>query len=73
MEDAVARYVQQFDWVRLSQAVYIIRCSRPPETIYRDLVPLVGSQEQVIIMTVTAPFYGSFNSEVSRWITECFE
>ena len=55
-------------WARLSESSYAIETSDSPQAIYNKLKPYIDDNDNVLILTLTPPYWGQHSKEVIDWL-----
>lgn len=55
-------------WARLSESSYAVETTSTPKSFYDVLSPHIDSNDNVLVMTLTRPYWGQHDKEVIDWI-----
>ncbi len=63
-------YIKKHAWARLSESSYAIDTEASPMTIFNALNAHIDANDWVLVLTLTAPYYGQHSTEVINWLEE---
>lgn len=60
--------IKQYPWAKLSESSYAIRTSHSPKAIYDSLTTLLDNNDNLYVLTLTAPYWGRGPQDVNDWL-----
>ena len=64
----VVDYIEDHDWARLSESSYAIDTTETPKQVYEALVPHLDDNDDLLVFTLTTPYWGQADDEVVEWL-----
>ena len=61
-------YIKQHRWAKLSESSYAIRTDATPSAIFNALKLHIDTNDWVLVLTLTQPYYGQHSQEVIDWL-----
>lgn len=55
-------------WAFLSESSYAINYSGTPKDVYDRISPLLDSNDSLMVITLTRPYYGQHDKQVIDWL-----
>ena len=62
------KIIKSYSWARLSESSYAIATTEIPKSIYEKPTPHIDKNDQVYLITLTSPYWGSEPQEVNDWL-----
>lgn len=60
--------IKNYAWARLSESSYAIETDKSPETIYNELRHHMDDNDNLMVITLTSPWYGYNGKDVIDWL-----
>ena len=60
--------IKSYSYARLSESSYALDTEDQPETIYALLEPYIDDNDNVMILTLSKPYYGFHRQPVIDWL-----
>ena len=67
---SIIDYIKTHSWARLSESSYAIETEKLPHAIYSDLEGFLDEGDRLLVLTLTAPYYGINRKDVVDWLDE---
>ena len=64
----VLEKIKTYPWVKLSESSYAIKTNETPQDVYSLFQSLLDSNDNLLIITLTNPWYGKASQEVLNWL-----
>jgi len=55
-------------WARLSESSYAITTDLSPDQVYNYFLPLLDSNDSLLVITLKLPYWGQHKAEVIKWL-----
>jgi hypothetical protein len=62
--------IKKYPWARLSESSYAISTAESPKEVYDKLKPHTDSDDDLMVITLTAPWWGKRTKEVYEWLRQ---
>lgn len=66
--EGLLKQIKQFAWARLSESSYAVETDLTPKALYDLLSPYLDASDTLLVITLTAPYYGRASKEVIDWL-----
>lgn len=60
--------IKQYPWAMLSESSYAIKTTNSPRSIYDSFAALLDSNDNLYVLTLTAPYWGRGPKDVNDWL-----
>lgn len=69
-DDYVGFYkiIKSYAYAMLSESSYAIETFETPSSIFAKLKPYIDSNDNVLVLTLTSPYFGQHSKEVVEWL-----
>jgi len=67
----IVKKIKEFgSWARLSESSYAVESSSSPQAIYQSFAPLLDSNDNLFVITLSAPWWGQGPQDVLNWLKQ---
>lgn len=56
------------NWAKLSESSYAVVTNAGPQDVYNTLSPLLDGNDNLVVITLAAPWWGKASQEVLDWL-----
>lgn len=68
--EGIRSVLDAYDWAKLSESSYAVATREDPTTLYSKLKPHLDDNDEIVVITLSRPWYGWHSQEVIRWLDE---
>lgn len=62
------KVIKSYSWARLSESSYAIETYESPSDIFTKLKPFIDGNDNVLVLTLSSPYYGQHLKDVIDWL-----
>lgn len=64
----IIAYIKEHAWAKLSESSYAIKTMNSPATVYKALSAFTDDNDNMLVLTLTAPYQGYHRKDVIEWL-----
>ena len=66
--EGIARVLQEYDYIQLSETVYAVATDEYPKDIYAKLEPFIDQEDSLVVIALSRFYMAHHNKGVLAWL-----